>query len=134
MKKQLKLVTLKVGRYPLSTLCIVLVWILSLIPFPETPFDTIELADKWTHFLMYGGTSLIMWTEYWHRHHAADLGRLWTWAGIILSLMGGLLELLQSHCTTTRNGDWLDFLADAIGAIGVCLLGTLCHCFFPHSR
>ena len=67
MKKQLKIVTLKAGRYPLSTLCIVLVWILSLIPFPETPFDTIELADKWTHFLMYGGTSLIMWTEYWHR-------------------------------------------------------------------
>ena len=131
MKKQLKLVTLKVGRYPLSTLCIVLVWILSLIPFPETPFDTIELADKWTHFIMYGGTSLVMWCEYWrrHRHHrsplAAHLPKLWLWAGIVLSLMGGLLELLQSYCTTTRNGDWLDLLADAIGALGICLLGTL---------
>lgn len=134
MKKQLKIVTLTVCHYPLSVLCIVLVWILSLIPFPETPFDTFELADKWTHFLMYGGTSLIMWAEYWHRHHGADLGRLWTWAGMVLSLMGGLLELLQSYCTTTRNGDWLDFLTDAIGAIGMCLLGTLCHYFFPHNR
>ena len=39
--------------------------------------------------------------------------------------MGGLLELLQSYCTTTRNGDWLDFLADGIGAIGICLVGTV---------
>ena len=125
MKKQLKIVTSTVRRYPLSMLCIVLVWCLSLMPFPETPFATIELADKWTHFIMYGGTSLVMWCEYWRRHHRADLCKLWIYAGVCLSLMGGLLELLQSYCTTTRNGDWLDLLADAIGALGICLLGTL---------
>ena len=126
MQKQLKNVIRSIRHYPHSTLCILLVWALSLTPFfPETPFDTVELADKWTHLIMYGGTGFVMWYEYWRRYHRADLGKLWIYAGIGLSLMGGLLELLQSYCTTTRNGDWLDFLADGIGAIGICLVGTV---------
>lgn len=133
MKKQQKKVTSTVRRYPFSTLCIVVIWLLSLTPFfPETPFDTVELADKWTHFIMYGGTSFVMWGEYWRRHSPSTLhlppstlSKLWLWAGVGLSLMGGLLELLQAYCTTTRSGEWLDFGADSIGALGVCLIGTV---------
>lgn len=124
--KQLKIVMRIIRRYPFTTLCVILVWGLSLTPyFPETPFNTIDLADKWTHFIMYGGTALVMWWEYWRRHRHADLGRLWLCAGVGLSLMGGLLELLQAYYTTTRSGEWLDFVADSIGAVGVCLIGTL---------
>lgn len=142
MKKQLKNATATARRYPLSTLCLVLIWGLSLTPFfPETPFDTVELADKWTHLVMYGGTASVMWVEYWRRHapftqHPSPntrhptplthhLSKLWLWAGICLSLMGGLLELIQAYLTTTRSGEWLDFVADSIGALGVCLIGTL---------
>ena len=47
-----------VSRYPLSILCVVLIWILSLMPFfPETPFDQVEFIDKWTHLVMYGEPS-----------------------------------------------------------------------------
>lgn len=134
MKKQLKIVISTARRYPFSALCIVLIWALSLTPFfPETPFDTVELADKWTHFIMYGGTSYVVWLEYWRQHRSAragknshlQLSKLWLGAGIGLSLMGGLLELIQAYCTTTRSGEWLDFVADSIGAIGVCLIGTI---------
>lgn len=129
MKKQQKIVTATVRRYPFSTLCIVLVWALSLTPFfPETPFDAVELADKWTHLVMYGGTALVMWCEYWRQHRrplAFRLSRLWLIAGVALSLMGGLLELIQAYCTTTRSGEWLDFVADSIGALGICLIGSL---------
>jgi hypothetical protein len=137
MKKQLKNAIATVCRYPFSTLCLVLVWALSLTPFfPETPFDTVELADKWTHLVMYGGTAFVMWVEYWRRHapNTQHLSKLWLWAGIGLSLMGGLLELIQAYLTTTRSGEWLDFVADSIGALGVCLIGTLLSVFFSRRH
>ena len=41
----------------------------------------------------------------------------------LVSLYGGLMELLQHYCTLTRSGDWLDLLADILGAlIGVLLV------------
>ena len=150
MKKQLKNAIATVCRYPLSTLCIILIWALSLTPFfPETPFDTVELADKWTHLVMYGGTAFVMWVEYW-RHQAhlqktsgrrvgtnlltSHLSRLWLLAGVCLSLMGGLLELIQAYLTTTRSGEWLDFVADSIGAFGICLIGTLLSLVFSRRH
>ena len=39
--------------------------------------------------------------------------------------MSGLQELLQKYCTTTRQGEWLDFLANSTGvtlAVGIGLL------------
>ena len=52
-------------RYPLSAVCIILIWILSLVPFfPETPLDDVAFIDKWTHFVMYGGTCVVIWWEY----------------------------------------------------------------------
>jgi VanZ family protein len=36
---------------------------------------------------------------------------------------GALLELLQHYCTLTRSGEWLDVLADFLGAlIGVLIV------------
>jgi VanZ family protein len=32
-------------------------------------------------------------------------------------LLGGLMELVQAYLTTCRSGDWIDFEADAIGAV-----------------
>ena len=126
MKKQLERSITTARRYPFSTLCVVLIWLLSLTPYsPETPFDNVAFIDKWTHFVMYGGSAFVVWCEYWHHHHRADYGRLWLWAGTGLSLMGGMLELIQEYCTTERSGDWIDFLADGIGAIGVCLIGSV---------
>ena len=126
MKKTLKTILTTARRYPYSTLCIVVVWALSLTPFfPEVPLTNVAFADKWTHFIMYGGTAGVVWLEYWHRHRGVDYTRLWLWAGIGLSLMGGLLELMQAYCTTTRSGEWLDFVADSVGAIGASAIGTL---------
>ena len=125
-------------KYPLSLCCIVLIWVLSLVPFfPETPLDGIDFIDKWTHLVMYGGTALVFWWEY-ARHkpfachtqtfrsentqHLTPITpisfSLFTF--IFLTAMGGLLELIQNYCTTTRSGEWLDFWADSLGA----LLGT----------
>ena len=64
-------------KYPFSLLCLALIWILSLIHFcPETPLDGVDLIDKWTHLVMYGGTSAVIWWEYLRCHSVINWSRL----------------------------------------------------------
>lgn len=117
-----------IRKYPLSCICIALVWILSLLPFfPETPLDNVEFIDKWVHFIMYGGTCLVIWVEYALKHRTPDYEKLFFWAWLMPVIMGGVLELLQAYCTTTRNGDWYDFLANATGVTLGAVIGVVYH-------
>jgi VanZ family protein len=109
-------------RYPFSVFVITIVWVLSLAPFfPETPLDDVPFIDKWTHFVMYGAVSLTIWVEYLSQHQTPNYRRLLLWAWMAIIAMSGLLELLQEYATATRNGEWQDLLANAIGAT----LGTI---------
>ena len=127
--------------YPLSTLCVLLIWVLSLTPFfPETPLDNVDFIDKYTHFIMYGGTCAVIWWEHLRhcRKEARRQGRqgalrpnlrALTVAMLCMVLLGGLMELLQAYATTTRSGEWLDFWADSIGVLlgsGVGALLRVC--------
>lgn len=114
-------------NYPLSLLCIALIWYLSLVIIvPETPLDGVAFIDKWTHLVMYGGTCSVIWWEYMRSHRTLDYEKLFFWAWLMPVLMSGVLELLQEYCTGGhRNGDWLDFAANTLGvtlAVGVGLL------------
>ena len=111
-----------VRKYPFSLLCVLLIWALSLTPFfPETPFDNVQFIDKWTHLVMYGGTCSVIWWEYLRSHQQINWRRVVLLAVVGMILLGGLMELLQAYCTTTRSGEWLDFWADTVGV----LLGTV---------
>ena len=123
-----------VRKYPLSLLCILLIGVLSLAPyFPETPLDNVAFIDKWTHLVMYGGTCTVIWWEYLRSHSALNSRKLLiTLAGMIL--LGGLMELLQAYCTTTRSGEWLDFWADSIGVLLGYAIGLLMNVCYFHKR
>lgn len=124
-----------VRRYPLSLVCIALIWVLSLTPFfPETPFDDVQFIDKWTHLVMYGGTTAVIWWEYLRSHRRADFRRLLLWGGMAMVALGGLMELLQAYCTTTRSGEWLDFWADSAGVLIGILIGMLMWFVFRSRR
>lgn len=120
-----------IRKYPLSIFCLLLIFTLSFMPFfPETPFDDVQFVDKWTHLVMYGGTSSVIWWEYIRSHIRLDFRRLLIFAVVGMIILGGLIELLQAYCTTTRSGEWFDFMADSIGvligsAVGVLL--ALCY-------
>ena len=119
-------------RYPLSAVCIAMVWVLSLIPFfPETPLNDVAFIDKWTHFVMYGGTCSVIWWEYRRKHGQPNYHRLIVWGWLAPVLMGGLLEFLQEYATTTRSGDWLDFAANTVGATLGSVIGLLMIKCFP---
>lgn len=107
-----------VKKYPLSLLCIGLIWYLSLIvDMPETPFDDMAFIDKWTHLIMYGGTCSVIWWEHLRCHDRPDYARLLLFAVVGMILLGGVIELLQAYCTTNRSGEWLDFWADSVGVL-----------------
>ncbi len=122
-------------HYPLSCCCIVVIWVICLVPIPETPLSDVAMIDKWTHFVMYGGLCLLIWAEYGRnvsrRNDAgtsrASTGMKWKKAlvGAFLCpvVMGGLIEICQATLTGgNRSGDVLDFCANSIGvALGAVI-------------
>ena len=124
-----------VKNYPFSLICIALIWILSLTPFfPETPFDDVKLIDKWAHLVMYGGTFTVLWIEYIRHHRQPDYRKLLFWALIAPIVMSGIIELLQEYCTKTRNGDWFDLLANAIGVVIAWVIGWVLSLLLPRRN
>lgn len=114
-----------IKHYPLSFICLVVIWILSLMPiFPETGLENVPFIDKWTHFVMYGGFTVILWIEYTRRHKIIKTHSL-LYLLLFPLLTGGLLELLQAYCTFgMRSGEWLDFAADAVGVLLGAIVGV----------
>lgn len=117
--------------YPLSCCCIVTLWILCLMPIPDTPLSSVRLIDKWTHCVMYAGLTALLWAEYgWKHQEAGKQGRPWTkkklWLyGFVAPLvMGALIEIVQATCTGgRRSGDLLDFVADSFGVLWGLVIG-----------
>ena len=122
-----------VKKYPLSVVCIALIWILSLTPFfPETPLDNVRFIDKWVHILMYGGTFTVVWLEYYFKHKKPDYEKLFFWGWLAPILMSGIIELLQEYCTGGhRSGDFLDLAANATGVTVATVIGLLILLIFP---
>ena len=113
-------------RYPITLLLAVGIVFLSLLPIPDLKVEVpVPLADKWTHMLMYGVLTLVIWFEYRRSHQDLSKGKLLLFAFLAPIAMGGLLELAQVYLTTCRSGEWLDFVANTIGICCGTVLGLL---------
>lgn len=123
-------------RYRLSSLLVVAIWVLCLTPWiPDTPLSEVSLIDKWTHLVMYGTLTAVVWWEYLRQHAKKNAGRLLLLAFLAPLLMGGLIELAQAYCTGgRRSGDWLDFLANSLGVVLGTLVGLLMSRFVGPRR
>ena len=112
--------------YPFSCLTILVIWVICLIPIPETPLDNVAFMDKWTHLVMYGGLCLIIWLEYIRKHNKANHAKVFMLTWLAPVAMSGLIELAQAYCTNgNRSGDWMDFAANAGGATLGYITGRL---------
>lgn len=104
-------------RYPLSILFFLAVLYLSFFKPPSTGLGRMPHFDKIVHFGMYFSMSALLWYEYWRRHrHSFSFPTAWCLALAFPVLFSGCVELLQEHCTAYRGGEWLDFLANSLGA------------------
>lgn len=117
------MLSLYLRRYPFTILLAISIVLLSLLPVPDMKMaEDVPLADKWTHMVMYGVLTLVIWFDYKGAHKQLNAGKLLLFAFLAPIAMGGLLELAQAYLTTCRSGEWLDFVANTIG---VCI-GTVC--------
>ncbi len=115
-------------RFPFTFLCLILIFVLSFFSPPETSLDGVAFIDKWTHLVMYGGTTGMFWVEYWHTHwkkgYTLSRRELALVAIAVPVMLGGLIEILQAYCTNgRRSGEWLDWVADNAGIAVACILG-----------
>lgn len=123
---------------------IVAIWVLCLIPIPETPLSHVSLIDKWTHLVMYAGLSLVIMAEMNKkkvihffikttdkRTKAITTKKVMALAAVVMPmLMGGAIELVQAYCTGgRRSGEWLDFVADSLGVVIGAAIGMLVAAF-----
>lgn len=117
------MLTKTLKNYPLSLICTLAITILSLAPIgaPEVAQD-VPFFDKWAHFVMYGGLSFLLFLESHKRPITLPLA-----ISLLLyaCLLGGLMEIGQATLTTYRSGEWLDFVADSIGALLGCPIALL---------
>lgn len=100
--------------YPLTVLIIAVVTVLCLMPIEDPPLKDVPFIDKWTHMVLFGGICAVLVFEM----SANAFCRKWL-APVLAALYGGAVELMQATLTTCRSGEWMDFCADAVGAV-VC--------------
>ncbi len=116
-------------KFPLTAVCLVVIWYLCFFTPPKTSLDKVPLMDKWTHCIMYAGITGVFWFEYWRSTLKGFeiLRKMQLFIAIICPiLMSGLIELLQAYCTGgRRSGEWLDVAANTIGVFLGFFIGNV---------
>lgn len=126
LKKHTKQVKSKLSyHYPFSIIVALVIWVVCMIPIPETPLDNVRFIDKWTHFAMYGTFTTVIWVEYALHHTSISWRRLLIGGALLPALMGGAVELAQAYLTTYRSGEWLDALCNSLGVLLGVVIGRL---------
>lgn len=93
-------------------------------PFGEEDLPLFPGADKLAHCCMFGGLALTYIFERRRDGNPLSLkGALI--AAAIVTAFGIAVEFIQSAMHLGRSGDWLDAIADAIGAFAAV---PLCYC------
>ena len=97
-------------KYPVSLIIALAIWVVCLIPIPETPLSKYSFIDKWTHFVMYGIFTISLLYE-------SKRGKRNICLLLIPICQGLLVELAQAYLTTCRSGDWFDALCNTLGVL-----------------
>ncbi len=104
-------------RYPLSLIVTIAIIYLSLFYTSDKPIITTKYMDKIVHFTMYAGLCLVLWFEYICSHSKLNYRKIVLGAVILPIIFSGGLEIAQATLTTTRKGDFYDFLANSLGVL-----------------
>ncbi|MEZ4223806.1 MAG: VanZ family protein [Polyangiaceae bacterium] len=79
------------------------------------PTQEIRFGDKILHAIAFGAMVLVLRRAYAWLSPTWSAGRVLWLSALTSALVGGLLELYQM-ALPHRSAEWLDFIADALGA------------------
>jgi VanZ family protein len=103
---------------------LVLTTVLLLIPSYKIP-KAFDFYDKAQHVLVFVTLTISGLLAFPKHRKIIVLG---------LFFYGGLMEILQSALTTTRHGEWLDWLTDGVGiAVGSGVYVAFCKLAINYS-
>lgn len=107
----------------IAILWTLLILFLCFIPSNEIPELHVPLADKWAHFILFGGFSFLWLLS----SKKTTLFQCFLWA-IIATFFGWLVEELQGILSFLgRCKETMDIIADSIGGVIGCLFFFLLH-------
>ena len=115
-------------KYPFSWALVIFIFIICLLPVPETPVDEVPGIDKLVHTGMYGFLCLVVMTERLRqvKHRPLKMKHCFVGLFVLPILMSGIIELLQSYATTCRSGDWWDMAANTLGVVAAwCIFAII---------
>lgn len=115
-----------IKRYTFSLLTIGLLLYLSFFRPPSINSEIeIPHLDKIVHFGMYFFLSSVIWLDFYRSHREKiSFRKGWVIACLFPIFFSGSVELGQEYLTTYRGGEWLDLLANSLGAITASALIT----------
>ena len=94
------------------------IFILVLCGMPLKDTGEISYLDKVFHFGVFAILSLVLMTGFKRQYYSNKLRYYAYLAAIIISILyGALIELSQIVFFNGREGEWLDLLANSLGAI-----------------
>ncbi len=103
---------------------IVLILFLCTLPGSAIPsasiFDKLHV-DKIVHFVLFGGTVLLLAYGYYKQRNAISLLALFSLAAVV-TLYGLAIEFIQKYLVPNRSFDMYDLLADGLGALAGALV------------
>lgn len=98
----------------------VCILVLTLMPVGDVPklswADQLRL-DKFVHAFLFGVQGVLLGVALGGSRNWSSPVRPLVWALVVAILFGAVVEVLQEMMQLGRNGDPLDLLADALGAL-----------------
>ena len=117
--------SMRMIRYYLPAMgWIVLILFLCTLPGSAIPsasiFDKLHV-DKIVHFVLFGGTVLLLAYGYYKQRNAISWLALFSLAAVV-TLYGLAIEFIQKYLVPNRSFDMYDLLADGLGALAGALV------------
>jgi VanZ family protein len=104
-------------KYWVSILFVTAIFILCFMNTAPLPSPPVQNIDKYVHSLLFLGLSgVIFFDNTSYLRKAISNVRIFLSSFLFPVLLGGVIEIMQTFLTSTRSGDWMDFLFDGIGA------------------
>jgi len=118
-------------KYGFSLLVITIIFILCFMNTKSLPSVPVQNFDKTVHAIMFLGLACVIFFDN-TRYLRYPISTIRILLGTFLFpvALGGLIEIMQTFLTTTRTGDWFDFLFDGIGAFVGCIIALLTNYLF----